>query len=193
MLKLGPQLFETLNAKQLVGNRTPVIYGVPGLSPEETASIEAQLDFRPPEDFTYLFQNLQDPGGVLFPWSNFKTRECDDAIHRVLQGIEFDVEHNKFWMDRWGKRPASLSVALEIARKDFETWPKLLPIYGHRFLAAAPCRSGNPVFSVVQADIIYYGADLAHYLINEFVDHDHALHTQASMIHKIDIWSELAE
>jgi hypothetical protein len=82
-------------------------------------------------------------------------------------------------------------VAVETARKDFETWPKLLPISGHRYLAAEPCLSGNPVFSIMQTDIIYYGANLAHYLLNEFVDHDYMLHTHAQKIRKIDIWSDL--
>jgi hypothetical protein len=193
MLKLGPELFELLNANQRVGNMTPVIYGVQGLSSAEIVSIEAQLRFRLPADFAYLFQRLRDPGRVFFPWSNFKKQEYDDRIRRILQGIEFDIDHNKFWMDRWGKRPPTLSAALDIARKDFETWPKLLPIHSHRFLAAEPCRPGNPVFSIVQTDIIYYGADLAHYLMNEFVDHDYVLHTHAQEIPKIRIWSYLAE
>jgi len=82
---------------------------------------------------------------------------------------------------------------LDIARSDFETWPKLLPIYGHRFLAAEPCRSGNPIFSIVQTDIVYYGANLPHYLLNEFIDRDYALPTHAQKIRKIDIWSDFAE
>jgi hypothetical protein len=191
MLKLGPELFERLNTCQRVGNFLPAIYGVPSLSSAEIASIEAQLGFRVPEDFVYLFQHLQDPGRVFFPWSDFKKQEYDDRINRVLKGIEFDIDRNKFWLDRWGRRPASLPAALEIARKDFETWPKLLPIHSHRFLAAEPCRWGNPVFSIVQTDIIYYGADLAHYLVNEFIDHDFGLHTHAQSIHEIPIWSDL--
>jgi hypothetical protein len=125
MYRLGPELFDLLNAKQRVGNMLPVIYGAPGLSPAEI------------------------------------------NVHR--------------------------GPALNIARKDFETWPKLLPISGHRFLAAEPCRPGNPVFSIMQTDIIYYGADLAHYLVNEFIDHDYALHTNPQEIQKIRIWSYLAE
>lgn len=82
----------------------------------------------------------------LFPMVEFQEARIHDSIRRVLQGMEFDIDRNKFWMDRWGKRPPTLSAALDIARKDFETWPKLLPIHGHRFLAAKPCRSGNPVF-----------------------------------------------
>ena len=193
MLELGPELFELLNAKQRVGNMAPVIYGVPGLSSAEIVSIEAQLGFRLPADFVYLFQNLRDPGRVFFRWSDFQKRDYDDSIRWVLKGIESDIDHNKFWMDRWGTRPPTLSAALDIARKDFETWPKLLPIHSHRFLAAEPCHPGNPVFSIMQTDIIYYGADLAHYLLNEFVDHDYVLHTHAQEVRKIPIWSYLAE
>lgn len=91
-----------------------------------------------------------------------------------------------------GFEPAALSAALTIARKDFETWPKLLPIFGHRFLAAEPCRRGNPIFSIMQTDIICYGANLAHYLMLEFIDSDYALQTHAQNIQRIDIWSDLA-
>jgi hypothetical protein len=194
MIDLGPELFEQLNARQLIGN--PVIYGAQGLSSAEVKSIEEQLGFRLPEDFVYLFQNLQDPGNVFFPYSKFEKRRYDRMIAWVLKGIEFDIEHNKFWLDRWGKRPTTLSAQLDIARRDFVTWPKLLPIFGHRFLAAEPCRSGNPVFSIMQTDIIYYGANLAHYLMLEFVergDHHYRLHTYAQNIQPIQVWSALAD
>ncbi|MDQ7249798.1 hypothetical protein [Dongia sedimenti] len=194
-MDLGPELFDLLNAcRQKVG-KPPARYGAPGLSAVDTASIEAELGFRLPPDFVYLFQNLQDPGGVFFPWRDFDKRQYDEMIAWVLHGIEFDIEHNGFWLERWGGRPSHLSAALEIARSDFPAWPKLLPIFGHRFLAAEPCRSGNPVFSIKQTDIIYYGADLAHYLLLEFArsgDGDYRLHTYAQEIRRIDVWSDLA-
>jgi hypothetical protein len=195
MLELGQELFDVLNAKQLVGSRARVVYGAEGLTTAEITSTERQLGFPLPKDFVYLFQNLQDPGGVFFPWSRFDKRKYDDLIAWVLHGIEFDIEHGKFWMDRWGKRPGVLSAALDIARIDFATWPKLLPLCSHRFLAAEPYRSGNPVFSIKQTDIVYYGADLVHYLMLEFVDRgDRAYHrhTYAQTIHPINVWSELA-
>ena len=113
----------------------------------------------------------------------------------MLHGIAFDIENSGFWLERWGERPPHLPAALEIARSDFLSWPKLLPLFGHRFLAAEPCRSGNPVFSIMQTDIIYYGADLAHYLMLEFMpkrDEGYRLHTYAQEIRKIDVWSDLA-
>jgi hypothetical protein len=193
VISLGPELFELLNTKQAVTNRGPVRYGVPGLSSPEIASVEAQLGFRLPEDFVYLFQNLQDPGGVFFPWSHFRKQEYDDLIRWVQNGIAFDIEHAGFWLERWGTRPKLLSAAIEIAQSDFECWPKLLPIFGHRFMPAEPYRSGNPVFSIMQTDIIYYGANLPHYLLNEFVDRDYALHTQEQDIQKVPIWSDLVQ
>jgi hypothetical protein len=192
-MELGIDLFDLLNRRQQVReDQLPVIYGARGLSDDEVASIEAQLEFAVPDDFAYLFKNLQDPGRVLFPWSEFDKREYDELIHWVRKGIEFDIEHACLWLERWGEKPRVLSEALDIASKDFETWPKLLAILGHRFLAAEPCRSGNPVFSIVQTDIIYYGADLAHYFLNEFVDHDHAFHTSPE-IRRIDVWSDFAD
>jgi hypothetical protein len=62
-----------------------------------------------------------------------------------------------------------------------------------RWVVMTRCAHGNPVFSIMQTDIIYYGADLAHYLLNEFVDQDYVLHTHVQDIQKIRIWSYLAE
>jgi hypothetical protein len=148
-MELGAELFDLLNKRQQVGgNQVPVIYGARGMSDAGVASIEVQLGFRVPDDFAYLFKNLQDPGRVLFPWSEFDKRKYDELIAWVRSGVEFDIEQNCLWLGRWGEKPKALSKALEIARKDFETWPKLLPISGHRFLPAEPCSSGNPDFAL---------------------------------------------
>lgn len=188
MDKLGPELFDELNARQHVGNRLPVIYGAAGLSVREFNSIEEQLGFRLPEDFRFLFGNLQDPGRVFFPWSTFRKDDYDASMTWVWHGIAFDIEHG-LWLDRWGERPAGLAEAQEIAKADFVTWPPPLPIYGHRFLAAEPCRSGNPIFSIKQTDVIYYGSDLAHYLRNEFLPDPQA----QGEVRRIEVWSGFAE
>jgi hypothetical protein len=46
--------------------------------------------------------------------------------------------------------------------------PRLIPIYAHRAVPNEPLEAGNPVFSVMQMDIIIYGNDLEQYLHNEF-------------------------
>lgn len=187
-MELDQGLFDLLNAHRKVRPRP--LYGVPGKL--DVGSIEAQLGFPLPPDFVYLFQNLQDPDRLLFPWATFEKEEYDRSIAWVLKGIEFDVKSNAFWLERWGDKPRVMDDALAIVREDFKTWPRLLPIFGHRFLAAEPCLAGNPVFSIMQTDIIYYGADLAHYLLQEFVDPNYLEHTYAQPIRKIEVWSDLA-
>lgn len=46
--------------------------------------------------------------------------------------------------------------------------PKLVPLWGTRYLPADPHEAGNPILSVVQTDIIYYGVDLSAYFVREF-------------------------
>jgi hypothetical protein len=41
-------------------------------------------------------------------------------------------------------------------------------MYSHRYIANEPLAARNPVFSVHQTDIIYYGTDLADYFAREF-------------------------
>jgi hypothetical protein len=190
-LTLGPELFALLNERQWVGNQQPVIYGDGGLSLIEIENIEVGLGFPLPPDFRYFLQNFRDDGGVLFPWKNFDKQKYDQKIQWVWEGIAFDIENNAEWMeDRWGFRPKSPAERLAIARKDFEDWPRLLPVCAHRFLAADPCMDDNPVFSIMQTDIIYYGANLAHYLVNEFIDQDYTLHVNKPNIRHIPVWSD---
>jgi len=192
-MKLGPELFERLNAQQWVGKkRQPVTYGQGGMSEAEIANVEEQLDLLLPDDFKYLLQNMKDTGNVMFPWQKFDKEAYDDLMNWVLQGIEFDIEKNAFWLEnRWGPRPAELENCLKVLRNDFPSWPKLLPLMGHRFLPAEPCLADNPVFSIMQTDIIYYGSNLASYLILEFIPgQDHAENIR-DISRNIPVWSAL--
>jgi hypothetical protein len=195
MLELGPELFDLLNARQQVGSRLPVIYGDGGLSVADIRRIESELGFPLPDDFAFLLRNIRDPGSILLPWASFDKRTYDDLIAWVRQGIESSIEEDGFWDARWGQRPDGLTQAFGVFRTRFATWPKLLPLHAHRFLAAEPCRSNNPVFSIMGTDIIGYGANLAHYLLLEFVDRTpdaYGRHTSDHEVRSIDVWSELA-
>jgi hypothetical protein len=46
--------------------------------------------------------------------------------------------------------------------------PRLIPIFMHRMMPDEPHAAGNPVFSVLQGDIICYGFDLADYFRHDF-------------------------
>jgi hypothetical protein len=82
--------------------------------------------------------------------------------------VLFDVAQNDFWYDGWGPRPPDDAAALATARAALVTVPRLVPVYSHRFLPAGRGASGHPVLSVMQTDIVCYGADLDDYLHREF-------------------------
>ncbi|HEX3781669.1 MAG TPA: hypothetical protein VHX38_18560 [Pseudonocardiaceae bacterium] len=107
------------------------------------------------------------------PWPDW--RDDDPAVLRgrldgPIEGVLFDVEHNSTWYDGWGPRPEQAAERLAKARQELATVPKLVPVYGHRFLPAGSGSFGHPVLSVRQTDIIYYGKDLADYVYREFRD-----------------------
>jgi hypothetical protein len=85
-----------------------------------------------------------------------------------VESVCFDIEHNGFWWPEWGERPRELQRAIEQAKAHLAASPFLIPVYGHRYLPTEPLEAGNPVLSVWQTDIIYYGRDLRSYLANEF-------------------------
>src|SRR6266487_3163348 len=110
----------------------------PGLAAEEFARVEGQFAFRFPPDLRE-FLSIGLP--VSEPWVDW--RGADEAIIRErfnwpAHGICFDIEHNQFWLDEWGPRPASLTDALRIARRAVSDAPLLIPIFSHRYLPANP-------------------------------------------------------
>jgi hypothetical protein len=85
-----------------------------------------------------------------------------------MHGVLFDVEQNDFWLPEWGSQPGSIEEAKTIAEEQVRKAPRLIPIYAHRMMPDRPQQAGNPVISVHQTDIIYYGFDLDDYFRHEF-------------------------
>jgi hypothetical protein len=140
-----------------------------GLTDVEIRAAEAQFGFRfPPDLRTFLQAGL--PCGRKFPdWRDGDEAALRDWLDLPRRGILFDIEHNGFWLDEWGPRPPTLAEARQIASGLIAAAPRLIPIYVHRMIPSEPHLPGNPVFSVHQTDIIYYGVDLRDYLIHEFL------------------------
>jgi len=69
-----------------------------------------------------------------------------------------------FGRHRWGERPGDPAIAESYAREHLDRVPRLVPIYGHRYLTADPAHASSPVFSVYQTDVIYYGDNLLDYI-----------------------------
>lgn len=90
-----------------------------------------------------------------------------------------------------GEKPASLEARKEVLHSVVSRAPKLIPLISHRYLPERPQESGNPVFSVYQADVIYYGTDLADYFEREFFGWYHR--PWPDQIKHIPFWSDLVE
>jgi hypothetical protein len=141
----------------------------PGLTDAEVAAAEARYRFLFPPDLQAFLQAGLPRGGNFPDW-----RDGDEAALRgwldlTRRGILFDIEHNGFWLDEWGPGPRSLEEAQRVASDLIAAAPRLIPVYSHRMMPAEPHLPGNPVFSVHQTGIIYYGVDLRDYLIHEFL------------------------
>lgn len=165
-----------------------------GLTPRELQAAEEHFHFTFPPDLRSFLSYAMPVGGRFPPWRDLDNAELARQFNWPIQGICFDIEQNEFWPPEWGIRPSVLEDAFAIARARVAAAPKLIPISGHRYMPDRPHASGNPVFSVYQTDIIYYGGDLENYLCNEyhyyFGTPQYAL---SSQIRPIEFWSWLVE
>nr|WP_244231242.1 hypothetical protein [Saccharomonospora piscinae] len=154
----------------------------PGLTEAEFARIEHEFGFEFADDHrAFLAEGLPLNGPVVeahgvdrtrkAPWPNWRDGDPDSLRKRLawpVDGVIFDVEHNGMWHPAWGERPSGRDEALATARLHLAQVPKLVPVYGHRYLPAGRGTFGHPVLSMWQTDIIYYGMDLTDYLHQEF-------------------------
>ncbi len=89
------------------------------------------------------------------------------ALDWPLEGLMFDVEHNRLWLQSWGLKPDTLTECEDRLRQLIAAAPQLVPIFGHRYLICPPGWNESLVLSVYQSDIIIYGANLPSYLLEE--------------------------
>ena len=139
-----------------------------GLTDGEVSAVESRFGFRFPPDLREFLQTAL-PRGPHFPdWRSGDEASLRSWLDQPREGVLFDVEHNGFWLQEWGLRPGSLADALLLASDHIEAAPRLIPIFMHRMMPDDPHLPRNPVLSVHQTDIIYYGFDLADYFRHEF-------------------------
>jgi hypothetical protein len=166
----------------LLRRLAPWVEFEPGLTDREVADTEARFGLQFPPDLRELLQYRLPCGQLPFTaipgstpkysgfwdWRHGDVDELESRLDWPLEGVLFDIEHNDWWLPQWGTRPTALEAAFTIARKRIAEAPRLIPIYGHRYLPDEPSQAGNPVLSVWQTDIIQYGHDLADYFEREF-------------------------
>ena len=134
-----------------------------GLRESEITEAEVRFGFRLPADLRgYLAYAL--PVGDRFPnWRDLSSPYLVEAFSRPWEGIEFGISRNQLWLPTWGDKPERVNDAVNIVKSLFDRAPKLIPLYGHRYLPDRPFGEGNPIFSVYQTDITFYGVNLENY------------------------------
>ena len=169
-----------------------------GLTESEVMEVEKEFDLNFPEDLRAFLQIKLPVSSGFVHWryglnSKKGKREIKERLDWPLEGMLFDIKENNFWLEEWGNKPVALEDQKIIASSNFMKSPKLIPIYSHRYISSKPKEIGNPIFSVYQMDIIYYGFDLADYLANEFklaLPKDFGVIKQPK---NIEFWSKMVE
>jgi hypothetical protein len=170
-----------------------------GLTSTEMSELENRYSLLfPPDLAEFLSTGL--PISSNFP--NWRTGQMEiprglipieENLNWPMTGICFDIQKNDFWMPHWGPKPEEMDKALQRARKVINEAPKLIPVYGHRFLPSEPLLAGNPVLSVSQADIVYYGTNLVSYLGKEFGLNNSKEENGSKSPRRIRFWSDIID
>lgn len=170
-----------------------------GLSEKELEAIESKFEIRFPSDLRLLYKTAFPISENFVRWrfslkSDAETNKIKESLNWPLEGMLFDIENNVFWREDWGIAPKKLEEKIKIAKSYYKTYPKLIPIYAHRYIPETPSDSGNPIFSVHQMDIIYYGNDLKSYFANEFrYNKSGSYELEDYPKKKIEFWSSVVE
>jgi hypothetical protein len=140
----------------------------------------------PPDLIAFFLERRPVQG---YDW-RFDAERIRRMLAAPLRGLIFDVENSDLWWPEWGDRPATAEARADVVREVVNQAPKLVPLVYHRYLPCEPNESGNPVFSIHQSDVIYYGANIADYFEREFVSDRGPI---VGPIKQIRFWSELAD
>ncbi|MDQ0201952.1 SMI1/KNR4 family protein [Neobacillus ginsengisoli] len=164
-----------------------------GLTHKEIDEIEVLYNIQFPPDLKEFLTFALPISDGFVNWidkSKENIESITDRLNWPLEGIVFDIEHNEFWMKDWGKKPSSLKDAVNIATMYYNKAPKLIPLYSHRYIPSTPFEKGNPIMSVHQSDIIYYGENLFSYFLVEFNFKDYD-HIDFENIKRISFWGDI--
>lgn len=156
-----------------------------GYSAAELERAQSRFELSFPPDLIELLLHRRPVGGT--DWNDAQMVRAQLAW--PFEGLLFDVEQNGLWWSEWGDRPNAPAERAEVLRGVIHQAPRLVPIFGHRYIPESPNEAGNPVFSVYQSDIIHYGADLRDYFNREENGWDAEI--WPSKVREIEFWSEM--
>ena len=141
----------------------------PGLSYEEIQKVEKIYGIEFPEQWLAVYQQLLPISEGFYNWRDFSAENIEHIKRNLAapyDGILNSLDE-LVWDASWGIEPTTLLDRNVQIRKILGSAPRLIPLYGHRFLPSYENQE-MPILSVVDLDIIYYGKDLYDYFEIEF-------------------------
>ncbi len=180
-LQFGPEIISDFERSRRADGRT----WAEGYKQSELDLAQERFGLTFPPDLIALFLERRPVRG--WDWRS-DGGKIGEMLEWPLQGLLFDVEHNDLWWPEWGERPVAAETRAEVLRYIVNQAPKLVPLVSHRYLPSEPNESGNPIFSIYQSDVIYYGVDLADYFEREF---GNTRTPVVGPVKPIRFWSEL--
>ena len=148
-----------------------------------------RLDFTFGPEHRQFIQSALPAGESCPDWRHNSDADLRGRLDWPVEGVLFDVHKNGFWPDSWGDRPEGKDDREREARAHLALVPALVPVFSHRYLTSDPRFDPSPIFSVHQADVIFYGDNLLDYVAHEF--RVSPLHPGART--HVPFWSDLAE
>lgn len=122
----------------------------------------------PPYDY---IETIEEEATFFYNWKSEDKADVEEIKKRLnwpYETIFQDIQgSNKVWLKCWGEKPENVEEQKLVFEEWYEKAPKLMPLYGHRFLVNDFNKKENPVLSVWGSDTIVYGWNLRHYLLNE--------------------------
>jgi hypothetical protein len=140
-----------------------------GMNESKINDIEKKYQIRFPPDYREFLKILHTvdfkpkDGQFFFNWL-----KNEQVVVDKLNWPYFSISQDRIWLKSWGTAPDSQDEIVNRFNKWYRDAPKLIPIFGHRYIISEPCKDGNPILSVFGSDTIIYGWNLKHYLLSEF-------------------------
>ncbi len=163
----------------------------PGLKDKDLKEIEYRYNIHFPEELKRLFTYALPISEGFYNWRDFSPENVgliNFAIETPYLGIKGNIEEI-LWNNQWGREPENMIVRNDIILSKMQNAPKLIPLYKHRYLSGL-YDYDNPVFSICDADIIYYGRNLAEYFDREFSNKIYSV-IPYDEVKFVDFWSDL--
>ena len=164
-----------------------------GMSEGQIAAAQDFYRINFPTDLKEMLMAFMPVGEGFYDWRDYSAGNVENIKKMLMWPIDgclFDVENNDFWLKSWGEKPDGLSAKLETAREYMEKAPIMIPIYAHRYISSVPNEAGNPVYSVHQTDIIFYGRDIWDYFEVEFGEKKHR-EIEFDKIKPVSFWHDM--